>query len=363
VPAAALRPTLVARLAETPFTFLLVAANVAVLAAVARAGSPADPDLLVRFGASERGHLWAGEWWRLLAAVFLHFGTAHLVWNALAGIVAGRPVERAMGPYRFLATYLASGVGGFALSALGQDYVSAGASGALNGIIGAALVLHGRALGSWRAFARSPATLFLGGTLAGWAALAFALRLPVDHLAHLGGLAWGAALAAALAAPPARRRAAIATVAAALVALAAAAVWPRHEVTRYEARAREIAVHQALQRGDRDEARRLLGEAADRGQRSANLEYYRGLLRVQEGDLEGALEILLPVVDRVPEPFRDDARAAAASVARNLGYRYYTGEGIEQDALRGVAYLQQACALGDGESCRNAAAILGRPAP
>jgi TPR repeat protein len=152
-------------------------------------------------------------------------------------------------------------------------------------------------------------------------------------------------------------------VVAGVAVLSSAAAWPRGEVTRYEARARELAVHRALRRGDRDSARALLAEAAARGQRSANLEYYRGLLRVQEGDLEGALEILLPIVDRVPEPFREDARAAAASVARNLGYRYYTGEAVRQDVVRGVSYLQQACALGDAESCRNAAAILGRPAP
>jgi rhomboid protease GluP len=365
VPAAeaAPRPLLLARLAEAPVTVALVAANVAVLALVARTGSATDPHALVRFGAVERGHLWAGEWWRLVAATFLHWGWFHLAWNAAAALLVGRPVERALGPARFAAVYLASGVAGAALSALGQDAISVGASGALNGLLGAVLVLHALALGSLRAFVRSPGTLLLAALLAGWAAFGLAARLPIDHLAHLGGLVAGAALTLALSLPRRRAVAATAAVAAGIALLCGAAVWPRSAPTRWEAVQRTERIDAALRREDVAEAKRLLAEAAARGQRSPALEYYRAFASARDGDYEGALEILRPVVDRVPEGSRADARALAASLAKNLGYRFYTGEGARRDPRLGLSYLEEACGYDDAESCRNAAAIRGDAVP
>jgi TPR repeat protein len=118
-----------------------------------------------------------------------------------------------------------------------------------------------------------------------------------------------------------------------------------------------MEIHAALRRLDGDAARRLLAEAEARGQRGADLDYYRGLLRLQEGDLEGALSILRPLAAGPPGTVRDEARARAASAARVLGRRHAAGYRVPPNPLLGLAYLDEACALGDGESCRQAEAL------
>ena len=55
---------------------------------------------------------------------------------------------------------------------------------------------------------------------------------------------------------------------------------------------------------------------------------------------------------RSPEP--EVAREAARKVielARMLAYRYATGEGAPQSTLRATLYWDEACSLGDAESC------------
>lgn len=83
-----------------------------------------------------------GEYWRLFTAMFLHFGLEHLLHNMVMLGAAGQILERAVGKIKFLLIYLIAGLGGSILSYLqmlrSEEYaVSAGASGAVFGIIGA----------------------------------------------------------------------------------------------------------------------------------------------------------------------------------------------------------------------------------
>lgn len=89
-----------------------------------------------------------GEWFTVLTSMFLHGGLAHLGWNMLFLYIFGDNVEDALGPERFLAFYLLSGIG----AALGQYLMDPwssvpmiGASGAIGGVLGGYLVLHPRA--------------------------------------------------------------------------------------------------------------------------------------------------------------------------------------------------------------------------
>jgi rhomboid protease GluP len=344
--------------ARARLTWALLAANVGVFALLEATGSSSDVHDLVRFGALEPGLVRSGEPWRLLSAAFLHSGWLHLAVNVVAAFPLARAVERAAGPIRLAAFWAGGALAGFALSALGRDAVSVGASGALHGVLGAALVLHGLALGSLRAFLRSGLTRLVALSLAAWAGAGLFLSLPLDHLAHGGGLAAGAVLALALAARPPRRTA-TAAAAVGIVLLCAAAAWPRGAPSRYQAESRTARIHAALRRLDRDEARRLLAEAEASGQRGADLDYYRGLLRLQEGDLEGALAILRPLAAGPPGAVREEARARAASAARVLGLRHAFGFRARKDPRLGLAYLDEACALGDAESCRRADSLRG----
>jgi membrane associated rhomboid family serine protease len=86
-----------------------------------------------------------GDWWRLITAAFMHYGPFHLLLNMYALFFAGALLERAIGRWRFLVLYLASGLAGSA-GALVLDPLAAtvGASGAIFGILGALFVLERR---------------------------------------------------------------------------------------------------------------------------------------------------------------------------------------------------------------------------
>jgi rhomboid protease GluP len=346
----------VAHLAATPLTYLLAAGCVATLVWVQAHGTPGDPATLVRFGALERGRVWSGEPWRLVTAAFLHFGWLHLALN-VAGAPLYRVVERSLGPARFLAVYLASAVAASAASLLGHDTISAGASGAVFGLVGAMLSLRLRALGSWRVFLAGP---FPWAVVLGFAVASVAggLVLPLDHLSHLGGFAAGAAFAWLLSAPRPARPITWAAVGA-LAALAAAAAWPRPALSRLATLELERALHGALRARDVPEARRLVARADAGHDGSDRLRYYRALLLVQEDDLAGALEATRPLRAAGDPALRAEAAELSRSLARALAYRHSTGDGAARDRRLALAYMEEACTLGDAQSCRDARALSG----
>jgi membrane associated rhomboid family serine protease len=87
-----------------------------------------------------------GEWWRLLTAAFLHANLFHLGMNMLMLWWIGAPLEEAMGRGRFLLLYVVSGLAGSAGALLwSPGGLTVGASGAVFGLLGAALVLERRA--------------------------------------------------------------------------------------------------------------------------------------------------------------------------------------------------------------------------
>jgi membrane associated rhomboid family serine protease len=130
-------------------TWLLTLSLVAVSAAVALSGSGiGDLGVLVRAGALVRGMVIGGEWWRLVACMFLHFGVIHLVLNATGLFILGRLAEDVFGAARVIAIFALSGVAGGVASYLALPAgISVGASGAVFGLLGAVFVeisLHRR---------------------------------------------------------------------------------------------------------------------------------------------------------------------------------------------------------------------------
>lgn len=83
------------------------------------------------------------QYWRLVAAGFLHADPLHLVLNMICLVSWAGILERRVGPFHFVAIYLCSLIGGSAASVLGHPmiYLSVGASGALSGLVGALLGL------------------------------------------------------------------------------------------------------------------------------------------------------------------------------------------------------------------------------
>jgi membrane associated rhomboid family serine protease len=86
-----------------------------------------------------------GDWWRLITAPFLHYGILHLGLNMLVLWFIGPPLEDYFGHGRYLLVYVVSGLAGSAGALIwSPNALTVGASGAIWGIMGAALVLEGR---------------------------------------------------------------------------------------------------------------------------------------------------------------------------------------------------------------------------
>ena len=89
----------------------------------------------------------AGQWWRLVTHLFLHIGLLHLLVNMWSLWIVGQLLERLTGHTAMAIVYLFAGIaGGMASLAFHPQVVSAGASGAIFGLIGAlfGLLLHAR---------------------------------------------------------------------------------------------------------------------------------------------------------------------------------------------------------------------------
>lgn len=158
--------------------------------------------VLVTLGAQVNLLVWQGEVWRLLTAMFLHIGVQHLLFNGWALYSLGRDVEMFYGSGRFTILYFVAGLfGSVAYYLLGAPTsavtVSAGASGAVFGIIGAELAFWLRNREVFGVFGRQR-LLNLGILVA--INLFFGFTVPgINNLAHLGGLGSGFLLALALA--------------------------------------------------------------------------------------------------------------------------------------------------------------------
>lgn len=187
-------------------TQALVAVNVAVFGAMLAAGAGLlrpDPLVHIAWGSNFGPLTLDGEWWRLGTAAFLHFGLLHLVFNMWALWASGGLVERLFGPARYAVIFAASGLVASLASVAWNPLVnSAGASGAIFGVLGAQLAFflrarHGIPPEVIRAQRNSTLTFIAYAVI-------FGITVPgIDNAAHLGGLAAGISLGWLLA-PPAR---------------------------------------------------------------------------------------------------------------------------------------------------------------
>jgi membrane associated rhomboid family serine protease len=174
-------------------TRFLIGINVAVFLAELAAGGTLNGfgnELYYR-GALYGPAVAAGDWWRLLTAAFLHAGPFHLGLNMLALWWLGAGLETRIGRGRYLLLYIVSGLAGSAGALLlTPNTPTVGASGAIFGIMGAALVLE-----------RQGTPIFAGsvvGLLVVNLAITFAFRGSISVGGHLGGLIGGALCTLAL---------------------------------------------------------------------------------------------------------------------------------------------------------------------
>ena len=156
---------------------------------------------LLLFGANFRPLVQAGEIWRLATSMFLHIGIVHLVVNMYSLYIIGKQLESFLGRWKFLIVYLGSGIIGSLLSVVVHSSISAGASGAIFGLLGSLLYFgyHYR--------------LYLGTVLKTQVIPVIIINLligfmvpGIDNFAHIGGLVGGYLLTMVLGVPGKTRK-------------------------------------------------------------------------------------------------------------------------------------------------------------
>jgi rhomboid protease GluP len=185
----------------TTATSVIVAANIALYAiswymtqnsaAAQMYGAPAmggiSGTVLLRLGA-KAPYILAGQWWRLVTAIFLHAGLLHIGMNMWCLVDLGPQVESLFGTTKYTVLYLFTGVVGFVASLWWAPMgMSVGASGAIMGLIGILIGVsfHHGSLGRdyrsqlWRW------VIYIA---------VFGIFFAADNAAHFGGLAAGLAL-------------------------------------------------------------------------------------------------------------------------------------------------------------------------
>jgi rhomboid protease GluP len=202
------------------FTFVFLVANVFLYLLMWLSGG-ATGQILLAYGAKLNYLIdHEGQWWRFVTPIFLHvhlpgLGPLHLLSNMYGLFMLGPYVEKLYGSARFVVFWVLTGVAGvvasylavrpeWARGAMGQflfkpfDSPSAGASGALFGLMGVLFVFgikyrHELPDGLKRAFGTGLLPTLVINLFIGYVARGF-----IDNAAHLGGLLSGMGLALAV---------------------------------------------------------------------------------------------------------------------------------------------------------------------
>lgn len=143
---------------------------------------------LVQLGASNK-ELIKLQPWRMFTSMWLHLTPTHLIFNMFFLWVVGSQLECIFGHWRFLFVYLLSGMVGDTTAAMfsKNNVVSAGASTALFGLIGAGIII-GLIHPDLRFLANSLISTFIANII-------YDLICPgISLTGHLGGLVGGLVL-------------------------------------------------------------------------------------------------------------------------------------------------------------------------
>lgn len=202
------------------FTIILLCANIFVFTLMWQTSgmpfsflAPLPDTVLIPFGAKLNYFIRAEhQWWRFVTPMFLHVNVLHLLVNMYSLWIVGPYVEKLYGSAKFVFFWVLTGVAGVVASYLtvrpemsvgplarfifkSTDAPSAGASGALFGLVGVLFVFgikfrHELPEGFKRAFGTGLLPMIMLNLFIGYVGRGF-----IDNAAHLGGMLSGAMLA------------------------------------------------------------------------------------------------------------------------------------------------------------------------
>ena len=194
------------------FIFLLMWEASGMSSSVLWTGFPEG--VLLDFGAKKNYYIfYEHQYWRLVTPIFIHVNLPHILINMYSLWVIGPWVEKLYGAAKFVVFWVVTGIAGVVASYLtvipgshpglissflikSHDDPSAGASGALFGLVGVLFVFgikyrHELPEGFKRAFGTGMLPVILLNL-----GIGFMARGIIDNAAHMGGLLSGAAFAA-----------------------------------------------------------------------------------------------------------------------------------------------------------------------
>jgi len=166
-------------------TRALIAINIVVylLTVATGGGISSNADTIYVHGVLFGPSVADGDYWRLITAAFMHYGPIHLGMNMLVLWFVGAPLEERMGRGRYLLLYVVAGLAGSAGALLITPCSpTAGASGAIFGLFGAALVLERQGI------------FVYGGSIIGLIVLNFIFTFSLSGISvggHVGGFVGG----------------------------------------------------------------------------------------------------------------------------------------------------------------------------
>ena len=172
-------------------TYIIMAICIILFILMELSGGSTNSQTLLKYGANLDVLVKNGEYYRLFTCIFLHIGIMHLLCNMYSLYIIGREVENLFGKIKYIIIFILSGIFGSIMSlAFTYNTISAGASGAIFGLLGALLYfgMHYRTyLGE--AIKRSIIPIIVVNLIIGFFAEG------IDLAAHIGGLVGGVLVA------------------------------------------------------------------------------------------------------------------------------------------------------------------------
>lgn len=124
-------------------TYIIIALNIIAYVITAYLSNDivnSNINVLVFLGAKVNSLISQGEYYRLITCMFLHGGIIHIALNMYALVAIGPLIENIYGKSKYIIIYFISGIMSSFLSFKFSQSISIGASGAIFGLLGAALI-------------------------------------------------------------------------------------------------------------------------------------------------------------------------------------------------------------------------------
>jgi membrane associated rhomboid family serine protease len=178
---------------QPTLTYILIGINVVIALGALLGGASATTggvggSVLLDEGSVSRATVADGEYWRVLTAGFLHAGFFHLLFNMFSLWILGGLLEPAVGRLRFGLIYFVSlFAGSFGALLIEPNSPTVGASGAIFGLMGAAVIVM-----------RNRGVSLMESGLGLWIGLNLIITFTVPNISiggHVGGLIGGAVAA------------------------------------------------------------------------------------------------------------------------------------------------------------------------